>query len=167
MTARRNSGSGHETAAKSGLGRKTACDPHALGGDQCGEQRGSDLMHSTTQHGSIFFAALSVVPCVRLWIRYLCTVDAGSTDVSMQLARKLGHTKPEGSFKALAWATHSLFAFAVRPSGKGMDQDSVAKTLIGILCEEGRACTQQVFAALEICGHGEQRPRGTETHGTA
>ena len=30
-------------------GRTTACDPHALGGDQCGEQRGPTL--STVQHG--------------------------------------------------------------------------------------------------------------------
>ena len=29
-------------------GRTTACDPHALGGDHCGEQRGPDLEHSTT-----------------------------------------------------------------------------------------------------------------------
>ena len=28
--------------------RTTACDRHALGGDQCGEQRGADLEHSTT-----------------------------------------------------------------------------------------------------------------------
>ena len=35
--ARRNPGSGHET---SGRCRTTACDPHALGGAQCGEQRG-------------------------------------------------------------------------------------------------------------------------------
>ena len=30
-------------------GRITACDPHALRGDQCGEQRGPDLKHSTDQ----------------------------------------------------------------------------------------------------------------------
>ena len=40
-------------AADAGLGlllwgRATACDPHALGGDQCGEQRGPDLGYSTT-----------------------------------------------------------------------------------------------------------------------
>ena len=45
-------------------GRTTACDPHALGGDQCGEQRGPDLEHSTTttygaqkalkEHGRVF-----------------------------------------------------------------------------------------------------------------
>ena len=51
--ARRNSGSGHEKAADAGLGLvlwgsdKSACDPHALGGDQCGEQRGPDVKHST------------------------------------------------------------------------------------------------------------------------
>ena len=28
-------------------GRTTACDPLGLGGDQCGEQRGPDLKHST------------------------------------------------------------------------------------------------------------------------
>ena len=28
--------------------RTTACDPHALDGDQCGEQRGSDLKHRTS-----------------------------------------------------------------------------------------------------------------------
>ena len=28
--------------------RTAACDPHALGGDQCGEQRGPDFKHSTT-----------------------------------------------------------------------------------------------------------------------
>ena len=26
----------------------TACDPHALSGDQCGKQRGPDLKHSAT-----------------------------------------------------------------------------------------------------------------------
>ena len=31
-------------------GRTTACDLHALGGNHCGEQRGSDLKHSTTFH---------------------------------------------------------------------------------------------------------------------
>ena len=51
--ARRNSGSGHEKAADAGLGLvlwgsdKSACDPHAMGGDQCGEQRGPDVKHST------------------------------------------------------------------------------------------------------------------------
>ena len=34
------------------LGRSTACDPHALVGDQCGEQRGPDLMHKTTTPSS-------------------------------------------------------------------------------------------------------------------
>ena len=29
-------------------GRTPACDPHALGGEQCGEQRGPDLKHSRT-----------------------------------------------------------------------------------------------------------------------
>ena len=29
-------------------GRTTASDPHPLGGDQCGEQRGPDLQHRTT-----------------------------------------------------------------------------------------------------------------------
>ena len=43
--AKRTSGSGHEKMADAGLaasnsgGRTTACDPHALGGAQCGEQR--------------------------------------------------------------------------------------------------------------------------------
>ena len=55
--ARKNSGSGHEKTADAGLslllwGRITACDPHALGGDQCGEQRGPDLKHSTTRNKS-------------------------------------------------------------------------------------------------------------------
>ena len=31
-------------------GRTTACDPHALGGDQCGERRGPDLEHCTTHN---------------------------------------------------------------------------------------------------------------------
>ena len=44
--ARRNSGSGHEKAADAcSGGRTTACDPHALAGDQCGP----DLKHSTTK----------------------------------------------------------------------------------------------------------------------
>ena len=30
-------------------GRTTACEPHALGGAQCGEQRGSDMKHSKKQ----------------------------------------------------------------------------------------------------------------------
>ena len=30
--------------------RTTACDPRALGGDQCGERRGPDLKHSTKQN---------------------------------------------------------------------------------------------------------------------
>ena len=52
--ARRNSGSGHETAADAGLGlllggRTTACDPHALVGGRCGGRRGPDLKHSTTR----------------------------------------------------------------------------------------------------------------------
>ena len=40
--ARRNAGSGREQASMQAWvsGRRTtACDPHALGGDQCGEQR--------------------------------------------------------------------------------------------------------------------------------
>ena len=28
--------------------RTTACDPLALGGDQCGEQRGPNIKHNTT-----------------------------------------------------------------------------------------------------------------------
>ena len=41
QAARRDPGSGHEKAADAGLGLSlwSACDPHALGGDQCGEQR--------------------------------------------------------------------------------------------------------------------------------
>ena len=30
------------------VGQPTACDPHAVGDDQCGEQRGPELKHSTT-----------------------------------------------------------------------------------------------------------------------
>ena len=50
--ARRNSVPGHEKAADACLrscseGRTTACDPHALGGDQCGDQRGSHLEHNS------------------------------------------------------------------------------------------------------------------------
>ena len=53
--ARENAGSGHEKAADVGLGlllwgRTTACEPHALGGDQCGERRGPDLEHCTTHN---------------------------------------------------------------------------------------------------------------------
>ena len=42
--------------------RTTACDPHALGGDQCGEQRGPELKYSTTTvtHGAPYqFSAAS------------------------------------------------------------------------------------------------------------
>ena len=43
---------GHQKSANAGLGlllrgRTTAHDPRALGGAQCGEQRGPDLKHST------------------------------------------------------------------------------------------------------------------------
>ena len=40
-------------------GRTTACDPHALGGDQCGEQRGPNLKHSATKIYE-FYAKLHV-----------------------------------------------------------------------------------------------------------
>ena len=30
-------------------GRTSACDPHAVGGVQCGEQRGPDLKHCETK----------------------------------------------------------------------------------------------------------------------
>ena len=53
QAARRNSGSGHEQAGRCRLGscsgsRTAAFDPHALGGDPCGEQRGRDPQHCTT-----------------------------------------------------------------------------------------------------------------------
>ena len=43
-------------------GRTTACDPHALGGAQCGEQRGPDLKHINPWSGSTRFRILSRRP---------------------------------------------------------------------------------------------------------
>ena len=49
-------GQGHWNASDAGAwvsysgSRRTACDPHALGGPLCGEQRGPDDKNSTTQH---------------------------------------------------------------------------------------------------------------------
>ena len=44
--------------------RTTSCEPHALGGDQCGEQRGPDLQHSikTTCKLLVWSLFLSLVP---------------------------------------------------------------------------------------------------------
>ena len=46
--------------------RTTGCDPHALGGDQCGEQRCPELKHSTTHStggsGGVWFVNGRTVP---------------------------------------------------------------------------------------------------------